>query len=523
MQKEQTVGIYCRLSDEDRNKIGDEDSRSIQNQKSLLIDYATKQGWNIYNIYSDDDYSGADQSRPEWNRLLKDCENKKINIVLCKSQSRFSRELEVIEKYIHGKFIEWGTRFVSIVDYADTDIESNKKSRQINGLINEWYLEDTSKNVRKILQYKAQNGEYVGAFACYGYAKDPNDKHHLIIDPVAAQVVRRIFKDYTNGLGVVKISQQLNKENIAPPSIYKRINGLNFYNVMCDFSETRQVWTASTLTRMIVNEMYIGNMVQGRHKNLSYKIHKKVSVDPENWIIVKNTHEPIIDMQTWEIAQQIRKSRQRCGKTTGTPSPLNRKIFCARCGATMRREHSTCNGVQYKYLTCATRRVTKNCNNTAFVKLEDVEQYVIQEINKLLDDYYSEQLIQIYNNKKPSRQNNIQTEILTQSSLLESKKNKAYKLYNDKIENIISETQFIDFNNRLNNEIKQIEIQLNNLKSSYEAITKKSNADKEKQTLLQKYKHITKLDEVIVHEFIDKITIDILNDGAISIIIYWNF
>ncbi|MEG0854811.1 MAG: recombinase family protein, partial [Angelakisella sp.] len=133
------AALYCRLSDEDKNKLDPTaDSESIQNQKTMLINYAVQQGWEIYNIYADDDYSGSDRTRPQFLKMLEGAENRQFDIVLCKSQSRFSRELEIVEKYIHGLFLEWSIRFVSIVDNADTANEGNKKSRQINGLVNEW-------------------------------------------------------------------------------------------------------------------------------------------------------------------------------------------------------------------------------------------------------------------------------------------------------------------------------------------------------------------------------------------------
>ena len=171
------VAIYCRLSEEDKDKRHvTDDSESIQNQKSMLIQYATEQGWEIYGIYSDDDYTGADRSRPEFNRLLEDAKHKKFDIVLCKTQSRFTRELELVEKYIHGYFPIWGIRFVSIVDNADTENKGNKKSRQINGLVNEWYLEDMSENIKSVLTDKRKNGYHIGAFALYGYQKEPKKK-----------------------------------------------------------------------------------------------------------------------------------------------------------------------------------------------------------------------------------------------------------------------------------------------------------------------------------------------------------
>ena len=151
------VAIYCRLSEEDRNKqVETDDSNSIQNQKAMLVQYSLEQGWEIYCIYSDDDYAGADRRRPEFNRLLQDAEARKFDIILCKTQSRFTRELELVEKYIHGLFPIWGVRFVSIVDNADTDNKGNKKSRQINGLVNEWYLEDMSDNIRSVLKNRRE-------------------------------------------------------------------------------------------------------------------------------------------------------------------------------------------------------------------------------------------------------------------------------------------------------------------------------------------------------------------------------
>ena len=194
------VAIYCRLSEEDRNKqFETDDSNSIQNQKSMLLQYSMKQGWELYNIYSDDDYTGADRRRPEFNRLLKDAEQHKFDIILCKTQSRFTRELELVEKYIHGLFPSWGIRFISIVDNADTANKGNKKSRQINGLVNEWYLEDMSENIRSVLTNRRINGFHIGAFALYGYKKDPDQKGHLIIDEEAAAIVREVFTLFAKG------------------------------------------------------------------------------------------------------------------------------------------------------------------------------------------------------------------------------------------------------------------------------------------------------------------------------------
>ena len=162
-----TAAIYCRLSREDEEK--QSESESIQNQKSMLIKYALDKGWDIYNIYCDEDYSGIDRERPAFRQLIADAEARQFDIVLVKTQSRFTRDMELVEKYLHGKFIEWGVRFIAIVDHVDTADEANKKSRQINGLVNEWYLEDLSNNVRSVLSHKRREGKFIGSSALYGY------------------------------------------------------------------------------------------------------------------------------------------------------------------------------------------------------------------------------------------------------------------------------------------------------------------------------------------------------------------
>ncbi len=202
--------IYCRLSKEDEDKQQLE-SESIQNQKSMLVKYAVERGWDIYNLYCDEDFSGADSHRPDFNQMLKDAEAKRFQIILCKSQSRFTRDMELVEKYIHGKFLLWGIRFIAIADNVDTDVKGNKKARQINGLINEWYLEDLSENIRLVFDFKRRQGQYIGGFPIYGYQKDPTDKNKLVMDETAAGVVRQIYDWYLEGNGVQHIAYLLNQ------------------------------------------------------------------------------------------------------------------------------------------------------------------------------------------------------------------------------------------------------------------------------------------------------------------------
>ena len=191
----------------------------------MLTHYAIEHGWDIYSIYCDEDFSGVDSDRPDFNRMIEAARRKKFQIVLCKSQSRFTRDMELVEKYIHGLFPIWGIRFIAVADNADTEVKGNKKARQINGLVNEWYLEDLSENVRMVFDLKRREGKYIGGFPIYGYRKDPADKNHIIPDPEAAEVVRQIFQWSLEGHGRQNIACLLNQQGVPNPTRYKAERG----------------------------------------------------------------------------------------------------------------------------------------------------------------------------------------------------------------------------------------------------------------------------------------------------------
>ena len=323
------VAIYCRLSAEDRNKLSaDDDSASIQNQKDMLIKHAISNGWEIFGIYSDDDYSGADRNRPEFNRLIQDAKSRKFDTVLCKSQSRFTREVELVEQYIHTLFPTLGIRFISLVDNADTEDRGNKKSRQINALVNEWFLEELSDSIKSVLTSRREQGLHIGSFAPYGYAKDPYAKGHLIIDDEAAAVVRRIFTLYLEGKGKQAIARKLNEEGVPNPTEYKRRLGMvRNKNMKCS-----PLWSYFTITNILTNEVYIGNMIQGKSGVESYRSKQKVFYPIDQWIVVTGTHDPIIDQETWNKTQElIQRKATMCEKKP--EGIFARKVRCLNCGS----------------------------------------------------------------------------------------------------------------------------------------------------------------------------------------------
>ncbi|MBQ4066284.1 MAG: recombinase family protein [Clostridia bacterium] len=306
------AAIYVRLSEEDRNKKDPcDDSRSISNQKELLKNYCLEQGWDVYDIYCDDDYAGADRNRPQFRRLIKDAEKGVFSIILCKTLSRFTREIELVEKYIHGLFPLWGIRFISVADNTDSDDRKSKKARQISGLINEWYLEDMSDSIKSVLTDKRKAGKHIGSFALFGYKKDPSAPGHLLPDPEAAKAVRLIFSLYSKGLTMSAIARELNRLGIPSPREYKRLKGEKYKNSKSEAN----LWRYPAVASILKNQMYIGHMVQGKFASESYKTKRNRPLPKSCWYIVENTHEPLIDISLWNRVQSLLSHSSRAEST----------------------------------------------------------------------------------------------------------------------------------------------------------------------------------------------------------------
>ena len=503
--------IYVRLSDEDRDKrCKTDESESIQNQKSMLINYCIEQGWQINSIYCDEDYSGADRNRPAFNQMIKDCEERKVDIVVCKTQSRFSRDMEIIEKYIHGKFIEWNIRFVSIVDHADTSVAGNKKARQINGLINEWYLEDLSDNIRKTLHHKKVRGEYCCPYAPYGYKLDPENKHKFVIDPPAANVVKRIFEMYKSGMGYIRIAKALNAEHIPPPAVYKQMQGLNYKNPNAESVSARQ-WRDNSIYYILRNEVYTGSMVQGKTKNLSYKNKKRIKLSKEEWIIVPNMHEAIIEDELWSTVQAMLKKHKGSDKGSKWDSdgvnPLRGIVFCKECGSGMWRMSYQCKNQRYKYYRCRTVKNSDGvCGNINSIRQVDLEAVLIREIQSLINGSFDPEHISLNTEKKyESKSDALEKEKKLIEKKLSKLRGESVQLYRDKLSGLLDDEQFKMLSNTFNAEISQYTERLGVLDSELLILDSEKKAKRSKEEILSKYKNIETLSFELVHELVEGI------------------
>lgn len=518
------VGIYCRLSIEDKNKLKTDDSQSIQNQKAMLRDYCHERDWEIYEIYCDDGYSGIDRTRPAFNRLLHDCEAGKINIVLCKDQSRFSRDTVVIEQYINDKFLEWGIRFIGVADNADSDSEMYGTMRLFTSAYNEMYVKDISAKIRRTLTYKREQGQFIGSFAPYGYRIDPNDKHHLIIDEETAPNVRLIFEMYIQGNGYRKIVQELNSRGILSPSAYKQQTGSKYVNCNADASNAKGLWTQSTIAAILRNDMYTGTLVQGKSHHISYKNKKRKKVAKDEWVKVPDTHEAIIDRDTWERTQERLNSRTRSSRSSQKLSPLSGKVRCTVCGRPMKRNvyYNKAKTIQYYGLQCATYKTgAMNCSNVKSISGKALEEKIIEELNFIVAQYCQTDEIKLtdFHTEQITALENQLDKLKVQQTVA---KTRLTKMYKDRLDGLISDKEYAMFRDVLFAEEQDISQRIEDLTKQLEALSaKKINAENQR-AVIEKYTHFTKLDRTIADEFIDYIEIGEVTDaGERDILIHW--
>lgn len=410
-------------------------------------------GWNIYSIYCDEDFSGVDSGRPDFNRMIQAAKQKKFQIVLCKSQSRFTRDMELVEKYIHGLFPIWGIRFIAVADNADTEVKGNKKARQINGLVNEWYLEDLSENVRMVLDLKRREGKYIGGFPIYGYRKDPADKNHIVPDPEAAEVVRQIYQWSLEGHGRQNIAYLLNRQGVPNPTRYKAERGWTCnHPVKNNFG----LWNKTTIWRILRNEMYTGVMIQGRRKKVSYKSKAVIDTPEDQWYRVEGTHEPIIDRATFEAVQRGLRLR---AKTDGSGEAhlLSGLVKCADCGSTM----SKCSNGKQSYLRCklyADSGKQRLCTRHS-VRLDQLIDLVSDRIRYYVQTYYELDAEDIQP-QKDTRREALEQERKSLAAQMEKRRQALKTLYLDKAAGVINEAQFVELNQSFLDEKSRLERRL---------------------------------------------------------------
>ena len=378
MITETYAAIYLRLSRDDQN--GNSESMSIAHQRDMLLDYCEERRWKVYDIYVDDGITGTNFERPGFQRMIKDIEDGCITVVLTKDLSRLGRNYIMTGQYTDFFFPEHGVRYIAVNDSYDSDKDDNDIA-PFKNILNEMYAKDISKKVRSARLSSARQGRFLGSKPPYGYVRSDENKYQLVIDPPAAEIVRRLFREFASGESGRSIAVKLNAEGIDTPSdyYYKQTGKRSTRSDKCN------QWGSATVIQLLRNEVYMGHMIQGKRKVSSFKSRKFLIASEDDWIVVRNTHEPIIEEYEWDSVQR------RLAKASIAPSNHSIKtnstdeinlfsgiIRCADCGGIMAfNRKMRKNGTEKLYYRCS--RYANNGNETCTTHTIDMEmlEYVL--------------------------------------------------------------------------------------------------------------------------------------------------
>ena len=321
------AALYMRLSKDDD---GTSESASIMTQRKMLRSYAADQGFQVFDEYVDDGWSGTNFDRPDFKRMIADIEAGKVNLVLTKDLSRLGRDYITAGQYTEIYFPSKGVRYIAINDGYDSDSPYTDIA-PFKNVINEMYARDTSKKIRSAFTTKMRDGAYIAAFAPYGYQKDPADKNHLVVDTQSGEIVKQIFRLAANGALPIEIARTLNAQGTPSPAVYRCMTheelDVNQYS-------QRQEWTSATITKMLRNVVYLGHTAQGKTTRVSFKSHLTVSNPRDEWIVVENTHEALVDAETFDLVRR-RSASRTCGKKGAFYNLFSGIAKCADCGKNM--------------------------------------------------------------------------------------------------------------------------------------------------------------------------------------------
>ena len=541
MSVNQTAGkitaLYERLSRDD-DLTGD--SSSITNQKRYLETYAAQHGYSNIVHYTDDGWSGGNFERPAWKQMVADIEAGKVSTVLVKDMSRVGRNYLQTGFYTEVFFREHDVHFIAIANNVDNEDQSSSEFAPFLNIVNEWYLRDQSRKVAMAYKVKGNAGKHTSVHAIYGYKKDPEDKDHWLIDEEAAAVVRRIFRLAVEGYGPYEISRMLTGEKVECPGYYFAVRGIGPQKNVTDLSRPHD-WYGNTVNEILGRPEYMGHTVNFRTSSKSYKDKQRVYHDPSDWLIFENTQEAIVDAETWQLAQKVRRTKRRKNRL-GELNPLTGLLFCADCGAKMHNERgvSVHNGHEHRsdVYNCSTysktiERETKLCCS------HSISTRAVREL--LLETIRTASTYAIENEAEFAAKVRAASEIRQQEAVKDLKRKVKQdqkriteldilikKLYESYAMGKLPEARYDLLSADYEHEQAELRAELEKTQAELEAF----NADTEKidqfLALAKKYTDFTELTATMINEFVDKILVhvavkDEYGDRCQEVEIYLNF
>ena len=515
------VGMYIRLSREDgENK----ESESISNQRNILQRYVKENDLCFVKEYVDDGVSGTTFDRPGFNEMLQDIENKNINMVITKDLSRLGRDYIKTGFYIEDYFPKNNVRYVAITDGIDTYLESNNNDiTPFKAIMNDMYAKDISKKIRSVYKEKQKQGEYLCSTTAYGYKKHPSTKNKLVVDRKVKSVVEKIFDMYSNEHGSSEIVNYLNNNKYLSPSGYRKTG------VIQDENKTGYNWNEVTICNMLRNEVYIGNTVQNKKSVISYKVKKIRTVEKENQIRVNNTHEPIIDEDTFEKVQCILEKR---GTNTKLKYDylLRGLLYCYHCKRKLQivlKKNSKRNSKAHPYITCNDAKI-RGCYPLN-MNYEQFEKHIISIVKKICRIYADKEIFygvyEKYQNKTLDIRKKYKNKLLQIDEAIFDINNNLDKMYMDKLRGVLQEEDYIRVSQKFNSERTKLNEQKKELEQKLvlkEDKLQTKNRTKEKKELdelIENFLKLEQVDKIYLYRLINKIEID--KDK--NIYIYFNF
>lgn len=500
------AALYERLSRDDG---GDAESNSIITQRQMLRRYAKEQGFTVYDEYTDDGISGTTFERPSFKRMIRDIEDGKIGVVLCKDLSRLGRNNALVAYYTEIFFPDNDVRFICVSENIDTGKGENE-IMPFKSVINEYYARDISRKVRSAYRTKALNGEFTAAFAPYGYLKDPKDKHRLIIDEETAPVVKRIFEMAFEGLTPYKIARQLSADKVRTPRAYLAHKFGKYQN--CFPAKYPEDWSNTTIMAILQNRVYLGNMVANKSTTKSFKNRKQVAIPEAEWIEVKKTHEPIIDEHLFHTAQKVVRVKKR-ENSKGEPNIFAGLLKCSDCGAGLGYVKGKTEGHQGAYNCNVYRKKNSRYCTAHYITHKALYQIVLEDIkrNAQIAKQYEDELSE-YAKKVAGGNDNGKCKRL-QKDLDKLKQRDTEldtiikKLFEQNALGVISDERFLTMSAEYEAEQKQTAGQIAELEAQLNKRDCEVNNTAKFLDIVRKYSEITELTAPILNDLIDSIIV----------------
>ena len=447
------AALYIRLSKEDESE---GPSQSVQNQESLLREFVQQHRLIVYDTYIDDGWSGTSFDRPAFQRMIADIEAKKVNMVITKDLSRLGRDYILTGHYMERYFPEHRVRYISLLDGIDTGVDSTANDiTPFRAIMNDMYAKDISKKIKSVKRDKQRKGQFIGGKPVYGYKMHPTEKNKIVIDEAVAPIVRRIFAMALSGMSCRNIATLLNQEGVPTPATYASLP-------VAKPGPYTGLWSSERISDMLQNETYIGNMVQGRSVKISYKSKKCLKQNPANWVVVEGTHEPLVDLETFQKVRMLVNSRRHTRSRT-YDFLLKGLIFCHECGyplAVLNRKNAK--GEDVLYFVCRTyQRFTKagvcTCHS---IKEKTVTDAVIAKVREVCQVYLNpDDLLPAAQEavENARKQSSLETELQALQSKIDSLTANLDRMYTDRLSGLLPEADFQRIFGRIKLEREQLE------------------------------------------------------------------